>query len=48
MAQQETAEILALNMLTWMAGNEEAMRLEEGSGRHEATSAQTQANSDQR
>jgi hypothetical protein len=25
MAQQETAEILALNMLTWMAGNEEAM-----------------------
>ncbi|EJW20494.1 hypothetical protein IMCC14465_17870 [alpha proteobacterium IMCC14465] len=25
MAQHETAEILALNMLTWMAGNEEAM-----------------------
>ncbi len=25
MAQQETAEILALNMLTWMAGNEDAM-----------------------
>ena len=25
MTQQETAEILALNMLTWMAGNEEAM-----------------------
>lgn len=25
MAQHETAEILALNMLTWMADNEEAM-----------------------
>lgn len=25
MAQQETAEILGLNMLTWLAGNEEAM-----------------------